>query len=209
MIRTSGRVDLRGVEPVLDVPERSGELAPAHPRLDLRGGGRFLEARGESIGTSLLEADFVEEASKLFKRAAEAGVANPSGRSLSASWCDFDGDGWPDLYVANDGRVNQLWINQGDGTFIDEALFAGVGLNQRGRPEASMGVDAADFDGDGDIDIFLTHLMGESNTLYVNDGSGRFEDVTRGVLNAIQEVEELSGRRPDDLHREFVDPITW
>jgi hypothetical protein len=91
---------------------------------------------------------------------------------------DFNGDGRVDLYVANDGRINQLWINQGDGSFIDEALFAGVGLNQSGRPEASMGVDAADFDGDGDVDIFLTHLMGESNTLYVNDGGALFEDRT-------------------------------
>jgi hypothetical protein len=100
------------------------------------------------------------------------------GPGLGVAVADFNGDQRIDLYVANDGQVNQLWINQGDGTFIDEALFAGVGLNQRGRPEASMGVDAADFDGDGDVDIFLTHLMGESNTLYVNDGTALFEDRT-------------------------------
>ena len=91
---------------------------------------------------------------------------------------DFNGDNRVDLFVANDGRVNQLWINQGNGTFTDDALFSGVAVNSQGKPEASMGVDAADFDGDGDEDVFLTHLMGETNTLYVNDGSGLFEDKT-------------------------------
>jgi len=101
-----------------------------------------------------------------------------AGPGLGVVSADVNGDGLVDLYVANDGRVNQLWINRGNGTFIDEALFAGVGLNRSGRPEASMGVDAADFDGDGDEDLFLTHLMGETNTLYVNDGDGLFEDRT-------------------------------
>ncbi len=100
------------------------------------------------------------------------------GPGLGVTASDFNGDDRVDLYVANDGRVNQLWINQGDGTFVDEALFSGTALNRQGKPEASMGVDTADFDGDGDEDIFLTHLMGETNTLYVNDGTGLFEDRT-------------------------------
>jgi hypothetical protein len=91
---------------------------------------------------------------------------------------DFNGDGYTDLYVANDGVSNQLWINQGDGTFEDTALFAGCAVNYEGSPEASMGVDAADIDGDGDEDIFVTHLRGETNTLYVNHGDGTFEDKT-------------------------------
>lgn len=100
------------------------------------------------------------------------------GPGLGVTAADLNGDDRVDLYVANDGRVNQLWINQGDGTFVDEALFSGTALNRQGKPEASMGVDVADFDGDGDEDIFLTHLMGETNTLYVNDGTGLFEDRT-------------------------------
>jgi len=94
---------------------------------------------------------------------------------------DANGDGWLDIYVANDGQPNQLWINDKGKKFRDEALLAGAALNQDGQPEASMGVSAEDFDGDGDEDIFMTHLMGESNTLYVNSGKGFYEDRTIAV----------------------------
>jgi len=107
---------------------------------------------------------------------APSGIAREAGAGLGVVSADLNRDGWPDLYVANDGQPNFLWLNQGDGTFRDDALFAGVALNREGAPEASMGVDAGDFDGDGDDDLFMTHLMGESNTLYVNDGTGLFED---------------------------------
>ncbi|MEJ2085769.1 MAG: VCBS repeat-containing protein [Acidobacteriota bacterium] len=105
-------------------------------------------------------------------------VGYEAGPGLGVMAADFNGDGLEDLYVANDGRVNQLWIHQDNGTYLDDALFAGVAVNAKGRSEASMGIDAADFDGDGDEDIFLTHLMGETNTLYLNDGSGLFKDWT-------------------------------
>jgi hypothetical protein len=91
---------------------------------------------------------------------------------------DYNVDGWIDIYVANDGDPNQLWINNGDGTFRNEALWAGAAINSEGAAEASMGVDADDFDEDGDDDIFMTHIMEETNTLYVNDGTGLFEDRT-------------------------------
>ncbi|HUP43623.1 MAG TPA: VCBS repeat-containing protein, partial [Thermoanaerobaculia bacterium] len=117
---------------------------------------------------------------------AASGIAAARGPGLGVVAADFDGDGWTDLFVANDGQVNFLWRNQGPGpkggpggvTFRDEALLAGVALNREGRAEAGMGVDAADFDADGDLDLFLTHLAGETNTLYVNDGSGQFQDRT-------------------------------
>ncbi|MCP4201422.1 MAG: CRTAC1 family protein [bacterium] len=99
-------------------------------------------------------------------------------KSLGAVAGDFNGDSLPDLYVTNDGVANQLWIQQPGGGFEDEALLAGCALNRQGRPEASMGVDAGDFDGDGDLDLFMTHLSGETNTLYLNDGHGNFQDAT-------------------------------
>ncbi|MCP3963184.1 MAG: VCBS repeat-containing protein, partial [bacterium] len=106
-----------------------------------------------------------------------ARVAAVKAAGLGVVAADLDGDGWQDLYVANDGEANHLWLNQRDGTFRDEALLAGVAVNRQGEAEASMGVAAADFDADGDEDLFMTHLMGETNTLYVNDG-GLFEDRT-------------------------------
>ena len=107
---------------------------------------------------------------------AESQIAGAFGRALGVVADDLDGDGWVDVYVANDGDDNQLWINRRDGTFRDEALLAGVALNHAGIAEAGMGVDAGDVDNDGDADLFVTHLDNETNTLYVNDGTGMFED---------------------------------
>jgi hypothetical protein len=108
----------------------------------------------------------------------QSGIHREFSKSLGVATGDFNGDGWLDFYVANDGTANQLWINQRDGAFADEALLAGSAVNLKGAPEASMGVDAADFDGDGDEDLFMTHLAAETNTIFVNDGSGMFEDAT-------------------------------
>jgi predicted nucleotidyltransferase len=100
------------------------------------------------------------------------------GAGFGVVTADYNLDGWIDIYVANDGDPNQLWINNGDGTFRNEALWAGAAINSEGAAEASMGVDADDYDEDGDDDIFMTHIMEETNTLYVNDGTGLFEDRT-------------------------------
>lgn len=105
-----------------------------------------------------------------------AGLSREFGAGLGVVSGDFNRDGWVDLYVANDGLPNQLWINRKNGTFVNEALLSGVALNRMGKAEAGMGVDAADFDGDGDEDLFVSHLNGETNTVYVNDGDGNFED---------------------------------
>ena len=107
-----------------------------------------------------------------------SGITKAFGRALGVIAADFNGDNWVDIYVANDGSVNQFWVNRGDGTFVDDALLAGNGLNEAGMPEAGMGVDAADVNGDGHQDLFVTHLMGETNTIYINKGEGIFEDQT-------------------------------
>jgi hypothetical protein len=107
-----------------------------------------------------------------------AGLDVAFGPGLGVTCADFNGDGWQDIYVANDGEENQLWINGGDGRFENTALMAGVAINAYGKPEASMGVTAGDFDNDGDEDLFMTHLDRETNTLYLNDGMGNFLDAT-------------------------------
>ena len=106
---------------------------------------------------------------------AVAGLAVQFGPALGVATADFNGDGWIDLYVANDGQANQLWINQRNGTFKDLGLLSGAALSAGGKAKAGMGVDAGDFDDDGDEDVFVTNLSAEGHDLYVNDGSGTFE----------------------------------
>jgi hypothetical protein len=103
-------------------------------------------------------------------------VARAYGPGLGVTVADFNGDGWPDRYVANDGRENQLWLNQKGRYFQNQAVISGTAVNSAGAAEASMGVNAADFDGDGDEDLFMTHLTRETNTLYINDGVALFQD---------------------------------
>ncbi len=105
-----------------------------------------------------------------------AGLTKADGAGLGVSVGDYDGDGWLDLYVANDATPNQLWLNRRDGTFADEGVLSGAALNAAGNPEGSMGIASGDFDGDGDEDLFVTNIVGETFVLYVNDGRGNFED---------------------------------
>jgi enediyne biosynthesis protein E4 len=115
-----------------------------------------------------------------------AGMATQFGPALGVTTADFNGDGWIDLYVANDGDANQLWINQHNGTFKNTALLAGVALNPRGKAKAGMGVDAGDVDDDGDEDLVVANLTGEGLDLYINDGSGVFENQSaRSGLGAL------------------------
>ncbi len=106
-----------------------------------------------------------------------AGLRRAFGNGLGVACADYDLDGLPDIYVANDGMPNQLWINLGDGRFEDRALLAGCAVNRQGMAEAGMGVAAVDLDHDGDPDLFMTHLRDETNTFYRNDG-GVFEDTS-------------------------------
>jgi enediyne biosynthesis protein E4 len=105
-----------------------------------------------------------------------SGIDKAYGAGLGVAAGDYNGDGWPDLYVANDGTPNQLWINQKNGTFVDDGLLSGSALNAGGNPEGSMGIASGDFDQDGDEDLFVTNIVSETSVLYVNDGHGTFED---------------------------------
>ena len=107
---------------------------------------------------------------------AAAGMAVDFGPTMGVSTADFNGDGWIDIYLANDSSPNILWINQRDGSFKNTALAAGAAVGPEGQLKASMGVDAGDFDNDGDEDIFITELTTQGVDLYVNDGTAAFTD---------------------------------
>jgi hypothetical protein len=106
----------------------------------------------------------------------KSGITRAFGAGLGVMAADLSADGWPDIFVANDGNPDQLWINQKDGTFRDEAMLRGSAVNADGAPEAGMGLDIGDFDNNGTDDVFMTHLAREKSTLFVNRGEGQFED---------------------------------
>src|SRR6266513_3551740 len=109
---------------------------------------------------------------------AKAGVANPAGKWLGVAFADYDGDGFEDIFVANDSVQCFLYHNNGNGTFSEVGLLAGVGYNEDGKTFAGMGVDFSDYDNDGLPDIVVTDLSNERYMLFRNNGDGTFRDVT-------------------------------
>jgi len=152
------------------------------------------QARGKSCTDSIGRIDYCQP--QMFAAATDVLLMNDGGRrfidvSLDAGIAagrapglgvvvdDWNGDGWPDLFVANDGAANHLWLNDGEGGFEEVALWWGVAYNLSGKAEAGMGVVSDDFDRDGRAEILVTHLAGETHTLYGQRGdSPRFEDLT-------------------------------
>jgi hypothetical protein len=110
----------------------------------------------------------------------EAGLGDALGTGLGVVCGDFDGDGWIDIFVANDGMDDRLWMNQGDGRFVDRALLAGCAIDEGGTPKAGMGVTAADVDDDGDLDLLVCNLHDQTDSFYRNEG-GYFADRTAAV----------------------------
>ena len=108
-----------------------------------------------------------------------ARIADPNGKALGVAFADFDGDNLTDIMVANDSVRQSLYHNKGDGTFEDVALLAGVGYDENGKTFAGMGIDAADYDNDGQPDIFITALSNETYPLYRNNGDMSFTYVTQ------------------------------
>ena len=107
-----------------------------------------------------------------------SGLGALLGPGLGVLCADFNGDRWPDILVANDGKPNHLWINQKDGTFKEEAVLRGVAYNVMGQAEANMGIAMGDVDGDGLFDIFVTHLNDEKHRLWKQGPRGHFNDQT-------------------------------
>ncbi len=115
-----------------------------------------------------------------FKDVSEAaGILAANGTyGLGVLTGDFDNDGWPDIYVANDSTASALYKNHGNGKFTDVAMEAGCALSADGKPQAGMGVSAIDYDLDGNLDILKTNFAGDTPSLYRNIGGGNFEDAT-------------------------------
>jgi hypothetical protein len=107
-----------------------------------------------------------------------SGVASTTLPGLGVVCADFSGDGRPDFFVANDGKPNQLWVQDAKGRFSDEALVMGAALNAAGQAESGMGVAMGDVENDGDLDLFITHMTTETNLLYLADGKGGFDDAS-------------------------------
>src|SRR5262249_42024002 len=115
----------------------------------------------------------------------ERGLFGPLNKALGVAICDFDNDGWPDIYVANDATPAFLYLNQQNGHFRNVADLWGCALSLEGRAQAGMGVGVGDYDHNGFLDLYLTHFEGEWNTLYQNLGPQGFSDVT-GVAGGVE-----------------------
>jgi hypothetical protein len=121
-----------------------------------------------------------QKADGTFEDASEkSGITQTKGKALGVAFADFNDDGWTDVFVANDNSEQQLFQNKGDGRFEDGALAAGVAFDEKGKFFAGMGVDAADYDGDGKQDVIVTALSNETYPTYRNLGDWVFDYVTQ------------------------------
>lgn len=154
------------------------QFDPRHPKICFDNLGR------ESLcnpGSLLPAADvyYVNQGDGTFLESSQQlGLVGDGNRALGVAIADFSGDALPDIYVANDTTENFLFVQQADGTFLDEAVVRGCAVNREGATQASMGVAVGDYDANGWLDIYSTHYLEESNTLYANFGSQGFQDVT-------------------------------
>lgn len=106
----------------------------------------------------------------------QAGLDDPTSKTLGIAVLDYDGDGWPDLLLSNDTQPNKLYRNNGNGTFTEKAVLAGVAFSEDGVARAGMGVDAADYDRSGHPSLLITNFANQMLSLYHNEGSGLFVD---------------------------------
>ncbi len=108
----------------------------------------------------------------------KAGISSALDYGFTPLVADYNNDGWPDIYVANDSTPSRLYLNRHDGTFTEDGVLSGVAYNEDGREQSGMGADAADYDGDGWLDIVKTNFEQDTSTLYLNKANGTFNDVT-------------------------------
>jgi len=164
---------------VTNLPE-FGKGKPCQYRgIPVQCGPRGLKGAGDSLYHNNGDGTFTDVSVK-------AGVADPNGYyGLGVVCSDFDGDGWTDIFVANDATPNFLYHNNGDGTFKDIGFVSGAAVNENGSEQACMGVTVGDYDHDGKFDIFATNFSQEYNVLYHGQKSNMFTDAsyTAGFVN--------------------------
>jgi len=154
------------------LPEFGQGQTCTYKSIPVQCGPRGLKGAGDSLFHNNGDGTFTDVSKK-------AGVSDPDGfYGLGVMTSDFDNDGWPDLFVANDSTPNFYYHNNGDGTFKEMGFSAGTAVNENGSEQGSMGVTAGDYDHDGRIDLFITNFADEYNTLYHNDGPNSFTDVS-------------------------------
>ena len=158
-------------DPTKECPDRTG-------RLDYCGPSSFAGTITMLYRNLGREVDASRPAIRFEDVTTKSGLDQRTGPGLGVVCADFNGDHWPDIFIADDGQPNRLWINQRDGTFKEEALLRGIALNSVGRAEANMGIALGDVRGKGLLDVFVTHLTGETHTLWVQDPPGVFQDRT-------------------------------
>jgi len=120
----------------------------------------------------------------------KSGIASKKGHGLGVAFADYDGDGWTDIFVANDGMQQYLWHNNGNGTFSEAGMEAGAALNSDGGPLSGMGVVFQDYDNDGKPDVIVTTLPRQAYPVFHNDGGGSFSD--RGLPTGVTMLSGLS-----------------
>ena len=147
--------------------EREKVRGYCHPKNFEGAPDRLYRNNGDGTFIDVTEAANIRDPGGMFR-----------GKGLGVVAADFDADGHPDLYVANDDTPNYLFYNKGDGTFAEIAILTGCAYSADGIAQAGMGVDAGDYNGDGYLDIFVTNFSYETNTLYRNNGDATFTDVS-------------------------------
>lgn len=139
----------------------------------------------------------------------KSGIGVPEVKGMGLVLVDLNNDGWPDVFVVNDTWPNSLFLNKKDGTFEDVSFISGVAASEDGKYEAGMGTDAADVDGDGWFDLYVTHLDFELNRLYHNNHDGSFDDATyaSGIANKAIFLSGVSAKFLDYDNDGWVDIV--
>ena len=153
------------------IPKRGASGDCKYMGLDVMCGPKGLTGEADILYRNNGDGTFVDVT-------AAAKIIDPGYYGFGVLFSDLDDDGWLDVFVANDSVPNLLFRNNRDGTFSEVGLASGIALSGEGRPQAGMGVDAGDYDGDGRLDVFVTNFSQDYNTLYRNGADGLFSDVS-------------------------------